>query len=88
MSNDNTMAYPVIMTRTQISLDPALYERAKQEARRQRISFAELVRRSLQQTLGPRGGEQPWMRHAGALDTGDPRSSATIDEVVYGGRRP
>lgn len=76
------------MTRTQISLEPELYEQAKEEARRRGISFAELVRRSLRQTLAPSGTTQPWMRHAGALDTGDRRPSATIDEVVYGrGRR-
>lgn len=74
------------MTRTQISLDPDLYERAKEEARQRRISFAELVRRSLAQSLGP-AEDQPWMRLAGALETNDPDASATIDEVVYGRER-
>lgn len=27
---------------------------------------------------------RPWMRYAGAFDSGDPDSSSTIDEVVYG----
>ena len=35
------------MVRTQISLDPKLYERAKAMAKRHGISFAELCRRSL-----------------------------------------
>ena len=78
------MPYPVIMTRTQISLDPDFYRYAKEEARRRGISFAELVRRALAQMLGPEEGEQPWMRYAGTLDSGDPGASVTIDEVVYG----
>ena len=75
------------MTRTQISLDPEVYERAKEEAQRRRISFAELVRRSLAQTLGPRE-DQPWMGFAGALASGDPDASSSVDEVVYGRERP
>lgn len=75
------------MVRTQISLDPRTYEQAKDEARRRGISFAELVRRCLDQALGPRDEEQPWMRHAGALESGDPHASSTIDQVVYGGER-
>jgi hypothetical protein len=27
---------------------------------------------------------QPWMRYAGMIETGDPRASQTIDDVVYG----
>lgn len=81
------MIYSVIMIRTQISLEADLYEHAKKEARRRGISFAELVRRSLAQTLGPRDGERSWMRYAGTVETGDSRSSATIDEVVYGKAR-
>lgn len=76
------------MVRTQISLDSDLYEHAKKEARRRGISFAELVRRSLAQTLAPRDAEQPWMRFAGSFATGDPDSSTKIDDVVYGRERP
>jgi hypothetical protein len=76
------------MTRTQISLDPDTFDRAKDEARRRGISFAELVRRSLAETLGPREADQPWMRLAGVLESGDPEASATVDEVVYGRSRP
>lgn len=81
------MPYSVIMIRTQISLDAEVYEHAKEEARRRGISFAELVRRSLAQTLGPRGDRRAWMRYAGSVESGDPRSSATVDEVVYGKKR-
>lgn len=76
------------MVRTQISVEPETYEQAKQEAKRRGISFAELVRRSLAQTLPPRDEDQPWMRFAGAVESGDPSSSTTVDEVVYGRGRP
>jgi len=76
------------MVRTQISVDRETYEEAKEEAKRRGISFAELVRRSLAQTLPPRDADQPWMRFAGAVESGDESSSATIDEVVYGRERP
>jgi len=29
---------------------------------------------------------KPWMRYAGMVSTGDPRSSHRIDEVIYGRR--
>ena len=76
------------MVRTQISLDPGTYEQAKNEARRRGISFAELVRKSLAETLKPRPEDKPWMRYAGVFDSGDPASSSTIDEVVYGREQP
>lgn len=75
------------MVRTQISLDPGTYQQAKDEARRRGISFAELVRKSLTETLRPRPEDKPWMRHAGALESGDPHASSTVDEIVYGGSR-
>lgn len=74
------------MIRTQISLTKEEYAAAKKEAARQGISFAELVRRSLHETL-PADPAKPWMRFAGMIDTGDPQSSSKIDEVVYG-RKP
>ena len=77
------------MIRTQISLDEEAYQEARAEARRQRISLAELLRRSVAATLDERSRHrQPWMRHAGALDSGDRRASRTVDEVVYGRPRP
>jgi hypothetical protein len=76
------------MIRTQVSLDEQLYEDAKKEARRLGISFAELCRRALSQMLGgPHLGE-PWMRYAGSVESGDPHSSRSVDEVVYDRRKP
>jgi hypothetical protein len=71
------------MIRTQISLDPADYAAAKTEAKRLGISLAELVRRCLRTAL-PVDGAAPWMRYAGMIESGDPRSSQRIDEIVYG----
>lgn len=76
------------MIRTQISLEPDTYEQAKDEARRRGISFAELVRKSLAEALKPRREDKPWMRYAGMFDSGDPDSTSTIDEVVYGREQP
>lgn len=71
------------MVRTQISLSADEYASAKREARRLGISLAELLRRSLRTVL-PVNDAQPWMRYAGMVETGDPKSSQNIDDVVYG----
>lgn len=71
------------MIRTQISLSEDEYEAAKREAERLGISLAELLRRSLRSLL-PVDEDRPWMRLAGMVESGDPRSSQRIDEVVYG----
>ena len=71
------------MIRTQISLSEPEYRAAKREARRLGISLAELLRRSLRWLL-PADGSKPWMRYAGMVESGDPRSSLRIDEVIYG----
>lgn len=77
------------MIRTQISLDEAAYREAKTEARRQGISLAEFLRRAVAMALsGRRAADRPWMRYAGSLSSGDPHASRTVDEVVYGRRRP
>ena len=73
------------MIRTQISLSEQEYEAARNEAARLGISLAELLRRSLR-TMLPADESRPWMRYAGLVETGDPRSSQRIDEVVYGGK--
>jgi hypothetical protein len=75
--------YNVIMIRTQISLSPDEYRAAKMEAKRLGISLAELLRRSLRSVL-PVDESKPWMRFAGMIESGDPRSSQRIDEIVYG----
>jgi hypothetical protein len=77
------------MIRTQISLDERAYRAAKTEARREGISLAEFLRRAVAAALKGRGSPgRPWMRHAGALASGDPDASASVNEVVYGRPRP
>jgi hypothetical protein len=71
------------MIRTQVSLDAREYGLAKKEARALGISVAEFVRRALREAL-PLEGEGPWMKYAGLVQSGDPRSSQSIDEIVYG----
>ncbi len=71
------------MIRTQISLDEREYRLAQKEAKSLGISVAEFVRRAVRDTLPPRG-QGPWMRFAGMVETGDRRSSRSIDDIVYG----
>lgn len=71
------------MIRTQISLTESEYAAAKREAQRLGVSLAELLRRSLR-TMLPADESKPWMRYAGMVESGDPRSSQNIDDVVYG----
>jgi hypothetical protein len=73
------------MIRTQISLEKREYERAKREARALGISIAEYVRRALQQAA-PVSNGPAWMRFAGMVESGDARSSQSVDEVVYGSK--
>jgi Ribbon-helix-helix protein, copG family len=73
------------MIRTQISLDRQEYTLAKKEARALGISVAEFVRRAIRETL-PAAGDGPWMRYAGLVESGDGRSSQSIDDIVYGAK--
>lgn len=75
----------ITVIRTQISLEERDYQLVKEEARSLGISVAEFVRRVLKEAL-PAKGERPWMRFAGFVETGDPRSSESIDEIVYGSK--
>jgi hypothetical protein len=34
----------------------------------------------------PANAERPWMRYAGFVESGDPNSSQSIDETVYGSK--
>lgn len=70
------------MVRMQIRLDEQEYMLAKKQAKKLGISFAELVRRAIRDTL-PLEVTAPWMWYAGLVETGDSRSSQSIDEVVY-----
>ena len=71
------------MIRTQVSLDKNEYILAKKEAKALGISIAEFVRRAIRDKL-PVDRNRPWMRYAGMVESGNPRSSQMIDEVVYG----
>ncbi len=68
-------------------MDERLYQRAKELARRQGISLAELVRRSLMETVASQETDKPWMRLAGAL-SGQPEDSETVDQIVYDREQP
>ncbi len=68
-----------------MSLDEEEYKLATNEARALGISVAEFVRRAIRQTLPPADGA-PWMRYAGFVESGDPRSSQSVDDVVYGAK--
>ena len=73
------------MLRTQISLDRNEYDLAKMQAKALGISLAEFIRRALREQL-PVRGEGAWMKYAGFVETGDPHSSQSIDELVYGAK--
>jgi Ribbon-helix-helix domain len=75
------------MIRTQISVDEELYERAKQVAKRQGISLAELCRRSLEEMLAKEPTDKPWMAYSGMF-AGSVDDSESVDAVVYGREAP
>lgn len=71
------------MIRTQVSLDRRDYELAKKEAKALGISVAEYVRRAIRRVL-PSAGHLPWMKYAGLVESGNSKSSQSVDEIVYG----
>lgn len=71
------------MIRTQISLSETEYRLAKKEANKLGVSLAEFFRRALSLVL-PAKKDKPWMRYIGFVESGDPKSSQKIDEVIYG----
>ncbi len=73
------------MIRTQVSLDKTEYDLAKKQAAALGISVAEFIRRAVRERL-PVKGEGPWMKYAGFVTTGDPHSSQSIDDIVYGSK--
>lgn len=73
------------MLRTQISLDPADYAAAKEQAAAEGISLAEFVRRAIRDKL-PVDTGRPWMQYVGMVESGDSDSSHSIDEIVYGAK--
>jgi len=73
------------MIRTQVSLDDQDYALARKEAKGLGISVAEFVRRAIRRTLPP-SGQAPWMRYAGLVESGNHRSSQSVDDIVYGSK--
>ena len=73
------------MIRTTISLDERDYVLAKEEAHALGISVAEFVRCAIREALSP-AADGGWMRFAGLVETGDSRSSQSIDELGYGAK--
>jgi len=70
------------MIRTQISFTDEEYAAAQREAGELGISLAELLRRAVRPLL-PSDPSKPWMRYAGMIESGDSKSSQSIDGVVY-----
>jgi hypothetical protein len=73
------------MLRTQISLEKADYDMARKEAAALGISLAEFIRRAVRERL-PVRGEGPWMKYAGFVESGNPHSSQSLDDIVYGAK--
>jgi len=73
------------MTRLTIRLHAEEYTLAKKEAKALGISLAEFVRGAVVDKLLV-SNHAPWMRYAGTVSSGDPNSSASIDEVVDGSK--
>ena len=71
------------MIRLQVRFLKRDYVLAKKEAKALGISVAEFVHRAVRDKWLV-CAESPWMRYAGMVESGDPRSSASIDELVYG----
>jgi len=74
-----------IMIRTRVSLEKTEYDLAKEQAAALGISMAEFIRRAIRETL-PTRGEGAWMQFAGLVESGNPSSSQSIDEIVYGAK--
>ena len=73
------------MIRISVSFDKQEYALAKKEVKALGISLSEFVRRAIRDKI-PVSEEAPWMRYAGIVASGDPNSSLSIDEIVYGSK--
>lgn len=74
------------MKRLQISLEPELDEQLGQAARREGVSKAEVVRRSLRTDLGPASSlaDDSLMDMVGIGTGKGLKPGESIDEIVYG----
>jgi hypothetical protein len=77
------VAMDEIVMRIQIGIDKDEYDLVKTQAAALGISIAEFIRRAVRERL-PVSGQGAWMKYAGLVTTGDPNSSRSIDEIVYG----
>lgn len=59
------------------------YELATKVAKELGISVAEFVRGAIRNALSL-AGQEPWMKYAGFVESGNSNSSQSIDEIVYG----
>ncbi|HLN02801.1 MAG TPA: hypothetical protein VK335_26160 [Bryobacteraceae bacterium] len=73
------------MIRTHARMDQHEYELAKSRAAKLGISLAEFLRRAIRNVLAA-DGEKPCIHYAGLVDSGNSRSSRSIDQIVYGKR--
>ncbi len=73
------------MKRLQIMIEPELDKALEREARRDKISKSELIRRCVRDKIKPtpRIQDDPIWGLVGLYE-GDPDDSASIDDVVYG----
>jgi hypothetical protein len=73
------------MKRLQISIEPELDEAVERRAEEQGLSKAEVIRRCVRERVEPLPPlkEDPFYKLCGTVE-GDPDSSMTVNEVVYG----
>ncbi len=73
------------MKRLQISIEPELDAAVERRAEEEGLSKAEVIRRCVRERVKPLPPieEDPFFKLAGTVE-GDPDSSMTINEVVYG----
>jgi hypothetical protein len=73
------------MMSIRVSLDAVEYERVRQQAQQLGISIAEVIRRAVRDALRmAEGGE--WMPFAGFVESGNPHSSRSVDDVICGAK--
>ena len=77
------------MKRLQTSIEPKLDAAIERRAEEERVSKAEVIRRCVREELRPLPAieEDPLFKMCGTIH-GDPDSSMTVDDVVYGPSNP
>ena len=74
------------MKRLQISIEPELDAAVERRADEEGLSKAEVIRRCVREQVKPLPPieEDPFFKMVGSIKGGDPDSSMTINDVVYG----